>query len=169
MKVSEKVELRHNSMLLKKHIERFSEARILVIGDIIMDEYVWGDVSRISSIDGHFALAAKQGRTVRLARTLGHPMRYFLGERFDGPHVVVAERVSQLRDYCLHNGMIEQFHPSYTRMVPAHYLVELQLVGCPEPGPLYRRFFAPQPIFQGNDMRGLGGYCFFLGSFVAFV
>lgn len=33
---------------LKKHIDRFSDTRILVIGDIIIDEYIWGDVSRIS-------------------------------------------------------------------------------------------------------------------------
>ena len=33
---------------LKEYIDRFSEAKVLVIGDIIMDEYVWGDVSRIS-------------------------------------------------------------------------------------------------------------------------
>jgi D-beta-D-heptose 7-phosphate kinase/D-beta-D-heptose 1-phosphate adenosyltransferase len=33
---------------LKEYIDRFSEAKILVIGDIILDEYVWGDVSRIS-------------------------------------------------------------------------------------------------------------------------
>ena len=34
--------------LLKKYIDRFPRARILVVGDIIMDEYIWGDVSRIS-------------------------------------------------------------------------------------------------------------------------
>jgi D-beta-D-heptose 7-phosphate kinase/D-beta-D-heptose 1-phosphate adenosyltransferase len=33
---------------LKEYIDRFSEAKILVIGDIILDKYVWGDVSRIS-------------------------------------------------------------------------------------------------------------------------
>ena len=32
----------------KKYIDRFPETNILVIGDIIMDEYIWGDVSRIS-------------------------------------------------------------------------------------------------------------------------
>lgn len=32
----------------KRYIDRFSEATILVIGDIIMDKYVWGHVSRIS-------------------------------------------------------------------------------------------------------------------------
>ena len=29
-------------------IDRFSEAKIAVLGDIIMDEFIWGDVSRIS-------------------------------------------------------------------------------------------------------------------------
>ena len=33
---------------LKKYIDKFSETRILVVGDIIVDEYIWGDVSRIS-------------------------------------------------------------------------------------------------------------------------
>ncbi len=33
---------------LKEYIDRFSEVKVLVIGDIILDEYVWGDVSRIS-------------------------------------------------------------------------------------------------------------------------
>ena len=30
------------------HLDRFSETRVMVIGDIILDEYIWGDVSRIS-------------------------------------------------------------------------------------------------------------------------
>ncbi|MFH1577702.1 MAG: D-glycero-beta-D-manno-heptose-7-phosphate kinase [Candidatus Omnitrophota bacterium] len=33
---------------LKKIIKRFSKARILVLGDLILDEYIWGDVQRIS-------------------------------------------------------------------------------------------------------------------------
>ena len=32
----------------RKYIDKFPETNILVIGDIIMDEYIWGDVSRIS-------------------------------------------------------------------------------------------------------------------------
>ena len=36
------------SDILKAHIDRFSCAKVFVIGDIIMDRYVWGDVSRIS-------------------------------------------------------------------------------------------------------------------------
>lgn len=38
----------YNGKRLKKYINKFPQARIFVIGDIIMDEYVWGDVSRIS-------------------------------------------------------------------------------------------------------------------------
>ncbi|MFC1804934.1 D-glycero-beta-D-manno-heptose-7-phosphate kinase [Candidatus Omnitrophota bacterium] len=33
---------------LRRIINRFSKARILVIGDLILDEYIWGDVDRIS-------------------------------------------------------------------------------------------------------------------------
>ena len=39
---------RGNPSSLKKIIARFSEARILVIGDIMMDRFIWGKVSRIS-------------------------------------------------------------------------------------------------------------------------
>lgn len=37
-----------NPAELTKHIERFPDACVLVVGDIIMDEYIWGNVSRIS-------------------------------------------------------------------------------------------------------------------------
>ena len=43
----------------------------------------------------------------------------------------------------LQEGLGGQFHPSYTRMVPAHHVVELRLVGCPDPDPSYTRFFTP--------------------------
>jgi D-beta-D-heptose 7-phosphate kinase/D-beta-D-heptose 1-phosphate adenosyltransferase len=33
---------------LSRYMDKFPEACILVLGDIIMDEYIWGDVSRIS-------------------------------------------------------------------------------------------------------------------------
>jgi len=38
----------YNAKRLKEYIDRFSKAKVLVIGDIILDEYVWGDVSRVS-------------------------------------------------------------------------------------------------------------------------
>ncbi len=33
---------------LIRFVDRFSSSRIMVIGDMILDEYIWGDVSRIS-------------------------------------------------------------------------------------------------------------------------
>ncbi|MDO8489714.1 MAG: D-glycero-beta-D-manno-heptose-7-phosphate kinase, partial [Candidatus Omnitrophota bacterium] len=33
---------------LKNIIHRFNKAKILVVGDLILDEYVWGSVDRIS-------------------------------------------------------------------------------------------------------------------------
>ncbi|MCX5704786.1 MAG: hypothetical protein NTZ92_01815 [Candidatus Omnitrophica bacterium] len=33
---------------LKSIIQKFNKARVLVIGDLILDEYIWGSVDRIS-------------------------------------------------------------------------------------------------------------------------
>jgi len=33
---------------LLRHVERFAQARVLVVGDLILDHYVWGKVTRIS-------------------------------------------------------------------------------------------------------------------------
>lgn len=115
-----------------------------------------GDVARLSKTDGHFAIVAKCGKTVRLARTIGRPMRYFLAKRFDGPHLIVAERMDEIRRFAAKNGLLEQFHPTYTRMVPAHFLVEIELTGCPDPSPVYRRFFTPQQNALPADIGLIG-------------
>jgi asparagine synthase (glutamine-hydrolysing) len=85
-----------------------------------------------------------EGVTVRLARSLDRPMRYFLAKRQEGPALYVADRIDTLHKALATDGLADQFHPSYTRMVPAHYLVEVALVGCPDPDPIYRRFFTPK-------------------------
>jgi D-glycero-beta-D-manno-heptose-7-phosphate kinase len=36
------------SQKLRHHVERFAGRRVLVLGDVMLDEYVWGTVSRIS-------------------------------------------------------------------------------------------------------------------------
>jgi asparagine synthase (glutamine-hydrolysing) len=41
-------------------------------------------------------------------------------------------------------------------MVPAHYLVEIQLVGCPDPDPTYTRFFTPQRNALPTDLDEIG-------------
>ena len=42
------ISVQYSAEELLRTIDRFSQATVLVIGDIIMDEYLWGDVSRIS-------------------------------------------------------------------------------------------------------------------------
>ncbi|MFP4466250.1 MAG: D-glycero-beta-D-manno-heptose-7-phosphate kinase [Candidatus Goldiibacteriota bacterium] len=38
----------HTHFKLKKYIKKFRDKKILVIGDLMVDEYIWGDVTRIS-------------------------------------------------------------------------------------------------------------------------
>ncbi len=103
-----------------------------------------GDPSRIREIDGQFALWAKRGNLVRMARSIGRPMRYFLAKRSEGPCLIIAERIDEIAEWLRAEGYGDQFHPSYTRMVPAHHLTEIALLGCPDPSPTLTRFFAPQ-------------------------
>src|SRR5690606_15969624 len=102
-----------------------------------------GDATAVRDIDGAFALVATEGITVRMARSLDRPMRYFLAKRHEGPALYVADRMDTLHQALERDGLASQFHPSYTRMVPAHYVVEIALVGCPDPDPIYRRYFTP--------------------------
>jgi asparagine synthase (glutamine-hydrolysing) len=101
------------------------------------------DVASLRATDGHFAVTARDGKTVRLARTIGIPLRYFVAKMYHGPFLVVAERMDQIFAWCREQRVAWQFDPAYTRMVPAHYLVELDQVGCPDPSPRYHRFFDP--------------------------
>ncbi|MEK7756887.1 MAG: asparagine synthetase B family protein, partial [Planctomycetota bacterium] len=89
-----------------------------------------GDPEGVRAIDGHFALIGRRGEIVRMARSLSVPMRYFIVKRVDGPALVVAHRIDAIEQWLRHEGFAEQFHPTYTRMVPAHYLTEIALVGC---------------------------------------
>ena len=115
-----------------------------------------GDPSRVRAIDGQFAIVAKRGNIVRMARSIGRPMRYFLAKQASGPMLVVAERIDELQRHLASEGLADQFHPSYTRMVPAHHVMELALVGCPDPNPLYQRFFAPQRNALPADVDAIG-------------
>jgi len=97
----------------------------------------------VRQIEGSFTLLARAGKTVRMARSLDRPIRYFLAKRSEGPALVVASRIDAIYEWLKSEGLDGQFHPSYTRMVPAHHVVELQLIGCPDPDPVYTRFFTP--------------------------
>jgi asparagine synthase (glutamine-hydrolysing) len=116
-----------------------------------------GKPEAVREIEGSFALLARDGRTVRMARSLDRPMRYFLAKRHEGPALIVADRIDTLHAQLKREGLADQFHPSYTRMVPAHYVVEIQLLGCPDPDPTYTRFFTPQRNCLPMNLDEIGG------------
>ncbi len=103
-----------------------------------------GDADAVRGIDGHFCLVSVEGKTVRMARSIGRPLRYFIAKRAAGPSLVIAERIDTIYNYLKEEGLDDQFHPSYTRMVPAHYITKIELLGCPDPNPAYTRFFTPE-------------------------
>ncbi len=115
-----------------------------------------GSSEAVRQIEGSFALVARDGKTVRLARSMDRPMRYFLAKRTEGPALIVADRIDVIYEWLKREGLAEQFHPSYTRMVPAHHVLEIQLVGCPDPDPTYTRFFNPQPNQLPMDLAEIG-------------
>ena len=41
-------------------------------------------------------------------------------------------------------------------MVPAHYVVAVQLIGCPDPDPVYTRFFTPSQGAMATDLDQIG-------------
>jgi asparagine synthase (glutamine-hydrolysing) len=114
------------------------------------------DPEAVRGIHGSFALLARDGIAVRMARSLDRPLRYFLAKRKEGPALFVADRIDALRRALEAEGLHGQFHPSYTRMVPAHHVVEVRLVGCPDPDPTYTRFFTPRKASLPADLDTIG-------------
>lgn len=116
-----------------------------------------GDAEALRKIDGQFALLTVEGKTIRMARSIGRPMRFFIAKLKAGPCLVVAERIDTIYDYLKKEGLDDQFHPSYTRMVPAHYLTTIELLGCPDPSPVHERFFTPERNrYKGTDVDQIG-------------
>ena len=116
-----------------------------------------GITEEVRKIDGQFSLVAVDGKTIRMARSIGRPLRYFIAKRPEGPNLVVAERIDTIFEYLKQEGLENQFHPSYTRMVPAHYVTKIELLGCPDPNPVYDRFFTPgRNSLADNDPESIG-------------
>src|SRR5260221_11688404 len=114
------------------------------------------DPAAVLEIDGSFALVAQDGERVVLARSLDRPLRYFLAKAADGPVLIVAERIDEIASELSRHGWADQFHPSYTRMVPAHHTTTLRLVGCPDPNPIHQRFFDPARGTLPADLDVIG-------------
>lgn len=117
---------------------------------------VAADPVEVLGIQGSFALIAQEGECVVLARSLDRPLRYFLAKAADGPVLIVAERIDEIAAELGRRGWSDQFHPSYTRMAPAHYVTTLRLIGCPDPNPEYRRFFDPARGVLPADLDVVG-------------
>jgi asparagine synthase (glutamine-hydrolysing) len=114
------------------------------------------DPAGILGIDGSFALVAQEGERVVLARSLDRPLRYFLAKASDGPVLIVAVRIDEIAAELQRRGWADQFHPSYTRMAPAHHITTLRLIGCPDPSPSYQRFFDPPRGILAPDLDAIG-------------
>ncbi len=116
-----------------------------------------GDARAVRKIDGQFALVAQEGKKIHLARSIGRPLRFFIAKLKDGPCLVIADRIDQIHTYLKKEGLEDQFHPSYTRMAPAHHVTSIELLGCPDPSPVYRRFFTPERNrFKNTDVETIG-------------
>jgi asparagine synthase (glutamine-hydrolysing) len=145
---------------MQEYVERLvdlTDAAVNRIYNLSLDEarqrLLTGDVQ---AIEGSFALVAKAGRKVLMARSLDRPLRYFLAKRQEGPALVAADRIDTIHDWLRSEGLDGQFHPAYTRMVPAHHVVEIELIGCPDPAPVHTRFFTPERNTFGTDLDGIG-------------
>ena len=114
------------------------------------------DPAEVLRIAGSFAIVAQEGERVVLARSLERPLRYFLAKAADGPVLIVAERIDEIAAELERRGWANQFHPSYTRMAPAHHVTTLRLIGCPDPNPVYRRFFEPSRGTLPADLDAIG-------------
>lgn len=145
--------------LVDRVVNRLDPAGNILLGttwDEASDAVRRGDTEAVRRIRGQFAICEQAGRTVRMARSIGRPMRYFLAKRAEGPALIVAERMDEIAAALEAEGLVDQFKPSYTRMVPAHYLLELQLVGCPDPNPTLTRYFAPPRNRLPADVTEIG-------------
>jgi asparagine synthase (glutamine-hydrolysing) len=115
-----------------------------------------GRPEAVRGIEGQFALVHREGKRIRMARSIGRPLRYFIAKKAAGPLLVTADRIDAIQTFLAGEGLAGQFHPSYTRMVPAHHVMELALVGCPDPNPVCTRFFTPPRDRWPADLDVIG-------------
>ena len=130
------------------------------VGNLTLDEanrrLLSDDPLSVLALEGSFALVARQEEMVHLARSLDRPLRYFLAKAAQGPVLIVAERIDEIAAELGRRGWSGQFHPSYTRMVPAHHVTTLRLIGCPDPDPVHSRFFDPPRGTLPPDLDVIG-------------
>ena len=149
----------HYPDMINEVIDLTDQARNVIFNmtnEEAVDRVASGDIDSIQKIQGHFAIMARSQHIIRMARTLQMPLRYFIVKKTAGPALLLAERIDEIRNWLEENGFGDQFHPSYTRMVPAHHLTEIALVGCPDPNPVCTRFFDPKHNSQSQNVQEIG-------------
>lgn len=115
-----------------------------------------GDPEKVRAIEGNFAIVTKQNQQVYMARSIGRPMRYFMAKQTAGPLLIVADRIDDIYEYLKGLELHHQFRPDYTRMVPAHYVTRLDVIGCPDPNPIHKRYFTPKRNTFKADLDQIG-------------
>ena len=65
----------------------------------------------LGKVRGSFSLLAQSGKTVRMARSLDRPMRYFLAKKKEGPVLIVAARIDEIFAWLKLEGLHRQFPP----------------------------------------------------------
>jgi len=115
-----------------------------------------GDPAEVRKIEGSFAIVTKVGEQVFMARSIGRPMRYFMAKQESGPLLIVADRIDDIHGYLKEQRMDYQFRPDYTRMAPAHYVTRLDVIGCPDPNPDYKRYFIPERNKLNSNLDVIG-------------
>jgi asparagine synthase (glutamine-hydrolysing) len=145
---------------IERHVDLLDPAANVIL-NMTMAEAIErvgsGRPEAIRGIEGQFALVHRQGKRIRMARSIGRPLRFFIAKRAAGPLLITADRIDAIAAFLAAEGLADQFHPSYTRMVPAHHVMELALVGCPDPNPVCTRFFTPPRNRWPADLDAIGG------------
>jgi asparagine synthase (glutamine-hydrolysing) len=62
-------------------------------------------IEAAQKMEGSFALIARQGQTVTMARSLDRPMRYFLAKQQAGPILIVADRIDAIYNWLKSVGL----------------------------------------------------------------
>src|SRR6187455_690560 len=101
---------------MHRYVERVVELldpSLNVLHDMTEDEararVLSANPDAVRGIEGSFALVARDGITVRMARSLDRPMRYFLAKRAEGPALFVADRIDTIHRALEADGLAGQF------------------------------------------------------------
>ena len=77
-----------NSQYISKVVDLTDPSKNVIYNmshDEAVDIVRSGDVEEVRKIDGQFCLISVEGKTIRMARSIGRPIRYFIAKQAVGP------------------------------------------------------------------------------------